>query len=67
MKYKVEYLDKRFCDIDPNDTGTATLRWYIMDRAKDYSDPVVIAEKLKTITDDELTELIEFYDYLNEK
>lgn len=67
MKYNVTDLDRRFCDIDPDDNGIATLRWFIMDRAKEYDDPEEMEERLKTITDEELTDLIDLYDYLDMK
>jgi len=69
MKYYVADLDKRFCDIDPDDNGIATLRWFIMNRAKEYGDPdpESMARRLKTMTDEELTEIIELYDYLDMK
>ena len=67
MKYKITDLDKRFCDIDARDIGTCTLREFIMEGAGEFDDPKRIAEKLKIMSDSELTELIELYDYLREK
>ena len=61
---KKEDLDKRVCDIYEEEVGTNTLREWIIECEEEFE---IVNKDLDKMTDKELTEYIEWLEYLGEK
>ena len=66
--YKILYLDKRICDVEPEAKNTQTYREWIHDISEYiYGDDYTSDEDLNKMTDKELTYLIDELDWLADK
>jgi hypothetical protein len=62
--YKIENIDKRICDIEPTATNKQTYRQFIREVESGTGlEPI----DFKVLSDKELTEYIEFLDYIEGK